>query len=160
MSLHPFCSKPHDKVSGTPGMETLWQVKMKPSTLFIMFLFFQSTLVRVDGLFLKIPRLSRRSYVDKKLQISGNHYSTYDHVGLVGLWSSPNDNNNEKDPFLSYSLEWLALTVSLFFVATVFLVGGDKLLVTPPPSSERTVIDADELLRNEFDRVSSYSPQL
>ena len=70
MSLHPFCSKPHDEVSGTPGMETLWQVKMKPITLFIMFLFFQSTLVRVDGLFLKIPRLSRRSYVDKQLQIN------------------------------------------------------------------------------------------
>ncbi len=68
--------------------------------------------------------------------------------------SSSRKNNSPPPP--SYTLELLAVAVSLFFVATVALT-GDKLIVTPPESSsvERVVIDAEALLQAEFDRVSS-----
>lgn len=73
-------------------------------------------------------------------------------------FSNKNDNGDELMNNPTFSLELLAVVVSLFFVATVALVGGDKLFVTAPPGSpltERVVIDADALLSEEFDRVSS-----
>jgi hypothetical protein len=76
--------------------------------------------------------------------------------GLLFSSSSPNGNNNEPPPVFSGSLELLALAVSLFFIATVALA-GDNLFATPPTSSEssRVIIDADAVLRDDFERLPS-----
>jgi hypothetical protein len=55
------------------------------------------------------------------------------------------------------SLEILALIVSAFFVATVSLSNG-ALFATPPPTATtrtRIVLDADEILRQDFARDTS-----
>jgi hypothetical protein len=79
--------------------------------------------------------------------------------GPLALFSSPSPNggdNNDPPPGFSGSLELLALAVSIFFIATVAL-SGDNLFATPPTSSEssRVNIDADAVLRDDFERSPS-----
>ena len=62
-----------------------------------------------------------------------------------------NDNNSNNAPSFVGSLELLALVVSMFFIATVSL-GGDKIFAAPQPVTS-LVIDADAVLREDFERV-------
>ena len=78
------------------------------------------------------------------------------HASLI-LFSSPQDEDNTEMFDVGNSLEILALSVSAFFVATLLFVGGDKLFAAAPtaPSSPRVVIDADAVLREDFEKSST-----
>ena len=58
------------------------------------------------------------------------------------------------------SLDVLVIAVSLFFVATVALVGKDALLATPTTETlqQIKVVDADEVLRSDFLRNENSVP--
>ena len=81
---------------------------------------------------------------------------------LFSSSSSPEDEkkNETKDEAsradVGSSLEILALSVTVFFFATIVFVGGDKLFATPSPTtSSRVVIDADAILREDFEKSST-----
>ena len=57
-------------------------------------------------------------------------------------------------PFKVGSYEMLSLLVSAFFAATVFLSGGTIFANAPAPTA-RVILDADELLRQDFARDAS-----
>ena len=76
--------------------------------------------------------------------------------------SSPDDDNKDSTDEdsrveIGNSLEILAISVALFFVAIVAFVGGDKLFATPPSTNgtPQVVIDADAVLREDFEKSSS-----
>lgn len=76
------------------------------------------------------------------------------------LFSSSNGNDDDEEPrrvVFNGSLELLAFAVSLFFIATVTTIGADNLFATPQtlPESSRVTIDADAVLRDDFERSSS-----
>lgn len=77
------------------------------------------------------------------------------------------DNGNNINPSeekrFRYSLELLAIAVSLFFVVTVYIVGDRLFVIAPPITSEATapqrkLIDADALLQDEFNNIPSSVP--
>jgi hypothetical protein len=60
---------------------------------------------------------------------------------------------SKKELPLLGSLEVLAIVVSLFFTATVFLT-GDVLLATPS-TTPQTKINADEMLQSDFSKIET-----
>lgn len=82
-----------------------------------------------------------------------------DRLDSLILHSSPqqDDDDSTKVFDIGNSLEILALSVSAFFVATLLFVGGDKLFAASPTtsSSPRVVIDADAVLREDFEKSST-----
>ena len=80
---------------------------------------------------------------------------------LFSSSSSPEEDNDDEESRVDIgnSLEILALSVALFFVASVAFVGGDKLFATPPLStsfgSPRVIIDPDAVLREDFEKSST-----
>ena len=77
-------------------------------------------------------------------------------AATAGIDDNDNDNSGADTTNNNSSyLEVLALSVALFFVATVAVVGGDQLFATPSTTMPRVVIDADAVLREDFERSSS-----
>mmetsp|Transcript_33684 Transcript_33684/g.41283 ORF Transcript_33684/g.41283 Transcript_33684/m.41283 type:complete len:142 (-) Transcript_33684:298-723(-) len=82
------------------------------------------------------------------------------------IWDDGDDNGTmtdgetalPKDPPRG-SIEALALGVSLFFAATVAIVGSDLFATAPSPPAGQPVqvIDADALLRDDFERYQKDS---
>lgn len=69
-----------------------------------------------------------------------------------------NETTQQKASFPQFrlgSLEILALVVSAFFVATVSLSNGALFASPPTTPRNRVVLDADEILKQDFNRDSS-----
>jgi hypothetical protein len=75
-------------------------------------------------------------------------------VDCVSALSMTRQEEEESFPLIG-SLEVLALAVSLFFAASVMLTGDALLPAAPPTSKPLVVIDADALLREDFQREGS-----
>ncbi len=113
------------------------------------------------------PPKTSVSSIERKICETVHHSSrfTFSASSFSILFSSPSspddDNKGSKDEDsrldIGNSLEILAISVALFFVAAVAFVGGDKLFATPPPTTgtPRVVIDADAVLREDFEKSSS-----
>ena len=56
------------------------------------------------------------------------------------------------------SLDLLVIAVSLFFVATVAIVGKDALLATPTTETLQIKVDADQILQSDFLRNENSVP--
>ena len=99
------------------------------------------------------PKVYDRKYHQSRV-LYAPHVKNRKSNTFCALSTQGNNNDNEKHTLaFAGSLELLAIAVSIFFVATVTL-GGDKLFAAPQPVP-RVIIDADAVLREDFERVSN-----
>jgi hypothetical protein len=94
-----------------------------------------------------LSRLLKQRISELEMMDDGNDDDDDDDDVLKQLLTPP-------PPFKVGSYEMLSLLVSAFFAATVFLSGGTIFANAPAPTA-RVILDADELLRQDFARDAS-----